>query len=605
MHVSFDSPFSSVTNHFHFFPFHHILQVSTSSSEANLSKPKDKKDPDFECFATNILLIPCNTNALCGNIELPTADTFYQSKTQSEITMISETGPPQTTDKEVLVFPEQSEGEGFSSMTKDSAQESGEEEMITSSNPTPTPPGSGSSQLQCLLSDLEEIKMTQYEKFGSKIVCTPLSRPNDKSSDGDKIHECKERQLGDRCSTDNVSISMQREDTNQTNATITWPGHLQTFDQDVTEEVSLDPTTTQSTFGREPNISPTEDLSSAEYSKRGHDILEQSLNFTSDVAKPIFLEVSEEVPSNLCEEYFKNDVVQGQEHEPNLLFYEREDTTRKSRRDLCKEVSDMPSRETAIFERRFSFEELIPCSTSAKVEGSSHEISPLVSVHHQETTTSGTQSDDSSNEVNTRANLQHLEESFTPVDNDGPDSHLSSVKTNTAMTLFTSDEEYTILPAYAATSSTTTTVTHMRPAYEDVVCSGAHGSASEYSYPEPYFDCRQAASDFSETELDEPKFRSSSNKGHLEDYLSRPGEKETVYRQVLLSSGSEDYEDASVLHEVVPIESEVVLFRSEASAEEFTLCELPSSKMRAYDDTHSLTRVRLDLVECPGLASFA
>nr|XP_049577555.1 uncharacterized protein ank2a isoform X5 [Syngnathus scovelli] len=509
-----DVPFKDMTRQSEKMDQSSSLPVSTSSSKTNLCQPKDEKHPDFECFATNIQSMHFNESTLCGNIELPTADIFYQSKTQSEVSPTTKTGLPKTADKEGLIFLEKCEG--FSSMAK--AQDSVEEEMMTSSSSTPTLPGFESTQLDYLPSDLEEIKMTQDE-LSSKILCPHSSQPNDKSSKGNQIHEYEELQL--RCLS--VSASMQQDDTDK--------------------------------------------------------------SFTSDVRKASYSKGSEDIPSNLSEEYFKSDV-QDQVHKSKLLSSETEEPSRKSLQDLSKETSEMPSQETATFA---SFEKLIPCSTSAKSEMSSHEISSLACVHHLETTTSGShfvfedqfQTDEYSDEVDSRANLEDLEESLASVDNDIPDSQPSSIETKT-LTSSTSDE-YTVLPDDTATS------THVPPEYEDV-CIDKHGPSSEYSDPEHYFDCLQAVSDFSETEPDEQEIPSSSNKSQLWDDRSYPEEKKTVYRHMLLSSGSEDYEDASVLQEVVPTESEDVLFQSDASLEEFTLCDLPSSKLRAYDDNNSLTR---------------
>nr|XP_061791974.1 ankyrin-2-like [Nerophis lumbriciformis] len=86
---------------------------------------------------------------------------------------------------------------------------------------------------------------------------------------------------------------------------------------------------------------------------------------------------------------------------------------------------------------------------------------------------------------------------------------------------------------------------------------GQCGLHSEDSDTELYFDCRQDASDSSETEPNEPELR---------------------------------LVEASFAEEVGPIESEDVLFDSEASAEEISLCALPRSKIRAYDDPNSVTR---------------
>ncbi|XP_051940488.1 uncharacterized protein LOC127613485 isoform X1 [Hippocampus zosterae] len=560
-----------------------FLPVSTSSSKINLSQHKEQKDPDFKCSETSLQSMHYHANTLSENVALHIADIFDQSKTQSEVSLTSVTGSTKTMEKG-LIFLAQSEGS--SSMTKDSPQDSGEEEIITSSNPSPILPGSVSLQQEYLLSDLQEMKMTQDEELRSNILCPPLSQPHDGISKGDRIHECNGLQLEVGCPKDNLSVRLQREKEN-INASITWPTRLPISDQVATEEFSLDPTITQSTPGERTNISPTEDLSSAEYSQRGHDILKHSLSFISGVGTPIFPQLPENLPSDVCEEYLISHVVQGQEQEPNLLSCEREELTRRSLQELCKEMSDLPNQEADISARRSSFEELIPCSTSAKFEISSNEISPVACVHHPKTATSRRQvifedpmqPDHYLDEVHPKANLQHMEQSVTSVEN-VPDSQPSFVETKTTMTSFTCDQDHTIP---AAISPSTTTFT-----YQDVVCSGTRGPASEYSDLEHYFDCRQAASDFFEP--NEPELTSCSNKHLLWDDLSYPGEKETVSRPVLLSSGSEDFEDASVVQEGLPRVSADLSSHSEASTEEFTLCELPSSKMTAYDDTNSLTR---------------
>uniref|UniRef100_UPI003AAB69FD uncharacterized protein ank2a n=1 Tax=Centroberyx gerrardi TaxID=166262 RepID=UPI003AAB69FD len=169
----------------------------------------------------------------------------------------------------------------------------------------------------------------------------------------------------------------------------------------------------------------------------------------------------------------------------------------------------------------------------------------------------------------------------------------------------TSDEEYSIPPGYAETSPTTTIYSPKPPRYADVVHSGVYRTNFEDSDPEPYFDCEQAASDFSETELDESK-RSMSRGGRPHDHSTHPGEQGRMYpkstdpaysafdrqeQKVLLSSGSEDYEDASYVHEPpdnAHKESEELVRSLEAHNEDFTFYEapqdLPAHGVAAHDD---------------------
>ncbi|KAG7238383.1 hypothetical protein INR49_030890, partial [Caranx melampygus] len=216
------------------------------------------------------------------------------------------------------------------------------------------------------------------------------------------------------------------------------------------------------------------------------------------------------------------------------------------------------------------FEDLIPYHSSGNIETSSDEDRPMTSGHYSE-------------------------ESLTPEDYDCFSSKSTSVKPKAEMTSSTSDEEYSIPPGYAETSST-----HMPPGYAEVVHSGKDSPTFEYSDPEPFFDCKQAASDFSETEPDEPESKARSTESHQQDHLSHsrgPRLQDRVTRGVLLSSGSEDYEDAPFVHEplhTVHEEREELLHYSEASDEEFLLCEAsqlpPVCEIGAYDTDNTLTR---------------
>ncbi|XP_061762519.1 ankyrin-2-like isoform X10 [Nerophis ophidion] len=597
-------------------------QVSTASSKANLSEPTEQKDHYLEDFVKNKMTsMLSNTNTMFSeNIELPIAGTCYPSKTPFETTLTDALRH----DKENVVFPEQSEE--FGSIINEPAQDSGEEEIITSSNSTPTGPDSVSPQLDQLLSDLEEMK----DKFDLKPFCLPLLEPNDESSNVDLIHDFKELQPEDECPTGgstspSVSIIQLEEDTNKTNVTVTWSPPFQTYDQPAEDPVASDLTIIQSNLRTDRDSVPLSGaLSYPDFPQTGCEIFEPSLesNFSEDAVPPIkyneseekvlssasFPIVSEETSSDEYEEHFRSDNVQSQGHESLLLPGEREDTARNCLKDksttLYKEPSDfqkgyyssdlpfnlMVDRAPQTTERQFRSAESIVCPTSAKSEKSSDGISPRSSVQYLETFTSERQlsfeelmpAKYSSDVINSKAGFQN------PADCEVPNTQACLVEPNTEMPSLTSDEECAIFPVYAERDSATSTFSHMPPEYGDNVRSGAYGPASEYSDPEPFFDCRQATSDFSETEPDETEFRSIPSKGQPGD--SHPGRREHVYRHALLSSGSEDWEDAFVVQETfrtVPNKTEDI-FHSEA--EELTVCEVPGSEIGAFDDTNTLTR---------------
>ncbi|CAJ1052175.1 ankyrin-2 isoform X3 [Xyrichtys novacula] len=202
--------------------------------------------------------------------------------------------------------------------------------------------------------------------------------------------------------------------------------------------------------------------------------------------------------------------------------------------------------ETVTCMRYFGFEELMPLSYQGNSETSLHEQKP--------STTS-----------------QSSEEALTPEDSEGFIPQPISNKLNLEAT---SADEYSIPPVDAQTSPITKNP-DMRTEYVKVLQSSADSPTFEYSDPEPFFDCRQAASDYSET--DEPDTKRTAEK---------------FSRRMLLSSGSEDYEDAALVHVALDDaqeERQQLLHHPEDSDEEFTLCEAanlpPGAKTGAYNDT--------------------
>ncbi|XP_067106166.1 ankyrin-3-like isoform X1 [Osmerus mordax] len=162
----------------------------------------------------------------------------------------------------------------------------------------------------------------------------------------------------------------------------------------------------------------------------------------------------------------------------------------------------------------------------------------------------------SSKEVKVKVNSEWTSsDSTTPVDMDSPSTQTSSAKPG-VQTLSTQDEElsveFSVSPenneAYASPSNQ---YKPKPPMNINIVQGSMH---KEDSDTESYFDCKQAFSDFSENEPDEPKKQSN-----LSQAASQPGRlcgqvrkqpKGTVRFSLsrpecgaLLSSGSEDFED--------------------------------------------------------------
>lgn len=116
--------------------------------------------------------------------------------------------------------------------------------------------------------------------------------------------------------------------------------------------------------------------------------------------------------------------------------------------------------------------------------------------------------------------------------------------------------------------------------------SGEGSPGVDSSDPEGYFDCKQAASDLSEPDEPEPG-----------DCLSSVGMSEKATEPVLLSSESEEYEDAPFVHQpphVGHVDSKEWSHSLEPSDDEFTLCEAsqPLACSRGDGTDTYLTRVR-------------
>uniref|UniRef100_A0A3B4EWN6 Ankyrin-2-like n=1 Tax=Pundamilia nyererei TaxID=303518 RepID=A0A3B4EWN6_9CICH len=117
----------------------------------------------------------------------------------------------------------------------------------------------------------------------------------------------------------------------------------------------------------------------------------------------------------------------------------------------------------------------------------------------------------------------HSEGSLTSVDDECFDSESSSVKPKTDSSS-ASDEEYNLPPGYAEASSISSTYTQIPSGYSPIVHSGADSPTNEYSDPEPYFDCKQGSSDFSEPDPDESETRARSSGGQADEMPDLPAQ---------------------------------------------------------------------------------
>lgn len=621
---------------------YHFLQVSTTSSKTNLSKSSNKKSVDLGLsqvfpYETPSLANKSNTVSM-ERLEFPLSGTFDLSETQSKIT--NQCSSPQDKDDKLL-FPKHSEDSGLaktSSVTPDSvcqtAQDSPDDQIAVSSESSPTPQGSGSPQLDQLLSDLEEMK----HRFRPETLDLRPSESSDGSTEADQMYKFEDLSPEDGCPSEHsntimVSVSsviQLADDTNCTNAAVTEPAQFQTSIQDEPELVSGTPdlsrtseTSALSSQGRHKDspIFLTESFSIPDCPQGFDKVMKPSLNsgFSSDIFQSnkydenptetcsvefypkVIVKAQSGIPEkNLCEEDSTTDIPQNQEeHElikssndskivaeqistqsiPDQLPHLWEETYVEPE-DSSSQSPPESTRETVTTARHFSLEQLIPYPSTGNVETFLDEDRPTISG-------------------------QNSEKSLTPLDYEYFASQSTSVNHKAEITSSTSDEEYSIPPAYSECLSTTSVYTHMPRVYTDVLHSGTDSPAFEYSDPESYFDCKQAASDFSET--DEPETRTTSVGDQPQDRLGHPRVLEN--QRVLLSSGSEDYEDDTFacepLHNIHEKTKELQHY-SETSDEEFTLCEAsrppPVYKFRANDDTDkSLTRVRWGLINHPNL----
>lgn len=621
MHVSLVSYLQTTSNIFFIYNFptslYHFLQVS-SSSKKDLSESSIQKSVYLGLSqvvsAETPITLPNNANTLSmERLEFPIPHTFDMSTVQSEITLTNQCSSPQEKEDKLL-FPKHSEDPGLanpSSMTQDSvyqtAQDRVDDQIAVSSESSLTPQGSGSPQLDQLLSDLEEIKL----KFKPEKLDLPLSESTEGSPEVDQMYKFEDLSPEDQCPSEHgstiiVSVSSVIQlagDNNCTNVAVTDP-ELVVVTPDISETSE---TSEPSTQGKDSLIVPTESFLIPESAQGFDKMMEPSLSasFPLDISQSnkcdemffpkVIAKSQSDIPEkHLCEEDLTTDIPQNQEvHEILKSASDSKSVAEEILTQSSVEPEDSSSlcpdltSKTVIAARHFSFEQQMLFPFSGNPETFLDEDKPGISGHN-------------SQESLTSLDYEHFASECTSVD------HKAEISSSA------SDEEYSIPPGYAECVSTTNTYTRVPTGFAEVLHSGADSPTFEYSDPESYFDCRQAASDFSEAEPDEPETRTRSARDHLQDHPSHDRVLEQMNQRELLSSGSEDYEDTAVyepLHNVHGETEELQHYSETSDEEEFSFCEAsqppPVSKVQAYDDTDkSLTRVRWGLINYPNLPAF-
>lgn len=558
--------------------------MSSASSKTNVSQSSQQKNVylvQTQSYQSEAPVLAQDSNKLSfAKLELTIPATLDIINTQPDFTFISQRSSPQAID-ETFPLPKQSETSGmaeYQAMTQE-FQESSNVLSRKSSNSTLTPPGSGSPELDQLLTDLKEMKL----KFTPEILDSPLSEPSSNSPEDEKAYMYEELSPEDQSPTENsetwVSLSC---------AANTSTNEADTPDVRRTCKSNLD--------SHEDSyvciMSPTEPFSAPKIPHNLNEEIEpspnsgMSLSYTEAETGAETLSLEADTPESkqttLCgEELTSSTHINPEEPclppQPDDSMDLTEETSTESNQDALlfdKTFTgsfSSPSVSNLIIERvasarHLSFTKLIPYNSSQSLEIPSDKDSPGIC-------------------------KEHSEGNLIPVDHQCFASQLPSFQLKTDTTSSTSDEEYNIQLGDAETSDSDV---HTPPGSTNVRYRGAYSPNFEYSDPEPYFDCKQGVSDFSEPELNETETTTASSGGQAQGQLNHLGTKKKPTQKVLLSSGSEDYEDAPLLlepHCVVHEDSEESQHYSETSEEEFTMCK-ESQLPGTYDTVKSLRRVR-------------
>lgn len=485
-----------------------------------------------------------------GRLGFTSPPTFDISATEPKITLANQCSSSQGNNAELL-FPQHSEDTGLAKPISvmpgslcQTAQHSLDEQIAVSSESISMPQGSWSPQPDQPLSDLEEIKPEKLDRS--------LSESSEGSPEVDQMYMFEDLSPEDQCSSQHsstvvVSVSsviQLAEDNNCTNLAVTESTHA--------ELVLVTPD-----MPKTPDMSPmfpTESFLIPE-SPQGFDkVMEPSLD------------------SSCPTDRFQSDKCDDNHTE---MFSEQMSAQSSAEPEDSSSLYLPHLTETVKVGSHFSFEQLMPYPSSGHLETFSDEDRPRITGHDSE-------------------------ESLSSVDYKHFDSQSLSVEHKADTPSSTSDEEYSSPPGYAECLSMKNAYTPETTGYAEVLHSGTDCPTFEHCDSESYFDCKQAASDFSETEPDEPETKKRSVRDHFEDHGSHPRVLEKINQRALLSSGSEDYEDATfpyeTLHNTQEETKELQLY-SETSDEEFTLCEAsqppPVCTFWVYGDTDKpLKRVR-------------
>ncbi|XP_056136528.1 ankyrin-2-like [Lampris incognitus] len=422
--------------------------------------------------------------------------------------------------------------------TQESTNNDDVNEQASSDDHTPTPPGPGSPQLDQLLSELEEMKLN----FRPETLDSPLSESSDEKSTKE-LYEVTEPSSHSRFPSEVFQPNI--------------------CDENATEQLS--PESLPEMCAKKHKIDKSEEYmayANEEYSAINILIQSQELCKSTTSLSGSRPEAPTQIP---------------QDHGLNLLetnvpeAIQADDLSSQSLSDLTPQTA-----ETVTSARHFSFDEVTPSPCSENV-------------------------DILAEGMRFKTSLQNSEDCLNST-HKSPSSQYSLAEPRPEM-ISTLDEEYSVPPEYSPEPPTSVDVAHIVSRSTFIVDSD----------PDNYFDCKQAESDFSETDHDVPERKRRSSSGSPKDYSTYPGGQQrkhqksadpvdsTVHRQergVLLSSGSEDFEDAPYVHE--PLDD--VLKESEEKPnyikthnEDLTFYEapqeLPACREEAYNDNYqSLTR---------------
>ncbi|XP_068178721.1 ankyrin-3-like [Antennarius striatus] len=558
---------------------HSDEEVSTSSSRTNLSESSEQiivvgwsqalpiETPSFKNKHT--FRTPSN--------ELPIQDTL--SKTHSEVILSNQHRSHKEIEYHDLV---ESSSLPRNSVSQTS-QDSSDDQIIASSSikSTPTPPGPY-PKLDYLLTNLEENKFKHRRDTFDQLQNPESTLGN---SEYHQIYQHEDPSIEDQCLPEDnnilrVSASsfiQLAEDVSHTNVDVTEPVHLQISNQDKPEivpmipglkKISANELSSLCSYNNSP-VFPMKTLLNPESLQKqkvklnicqsneyddsteilspasSHKLIEENpvYLYKKDCASKELLEsaVSSHDSSGVIEKILTQSI-----HDQLTCLCEPTSFECNHCEDLALQSISDGTQEIAKRERHLSFEELIPYSSNL-------EASP--------------------NEDRRQTSGKPSEGCY--------ESQPASV-TKAEMT--TSDEEYNISHEYAETHSTSITYNKVHPEYTNVH-SGAVSPTSEYSDQEPFFDCKQAISEFSETEPDEaePCIKSCGDQSH--DYISHPVQ-DKGNPLFPFPSESENYEDTTFVDESLCNANEDY---SESSDEEFTMCEAswlpPVCEFRTFDDT--------------------